>query len=268
MPWDDLERSARPVDEVLPGVLARGRHLRRRHRIAVRAVGSLAVVICMVGFAAAAASTGGPGHRRVVAATGRPATSMPEDATTSSSPSTVPTPAATPTTVAVRHRAPTTTTTLYCHNSKDPRCGPFHWVGDPGPNYPATDVVKWTPEVPQVGQDVTFTMTWDDPDAPILNSSMNLCIADRRSACVSGTTLLECDRYGAWDLPAREPFHLQQTMHHTFTEAGVFRLGNEFITTANYCPAEFDPYGSRGEFSGEITVVPAPTTTTTTTTTR
>jgi hypothetical protein len=251
------------VDEVLAGVLSRGRHLRRRHRIAVRIVGAFAVVICMVGVAAAAASTGGPGHHRVVAATGEAATStVPEETTTSSSSSTVPAPATTSTTVSVRHRGTTTTSTLYCHNSTDPRCGPFRWTVDPGPNEPATVGVTWTPEQPTAGQDVTFTVTLEDPDAPSIRGNMNLCIGDG-GPCVSGTRMEHCDRYGPWDPPPREALHDTWTVHHSFAKEGVYSVGTRFTSTSNFCEQpEFDPYGSTGEFAAQITVSPSTTTTT------
>jgi hypothetical protein len=266
LPWDDLERNARPPDEVLPAVLTRGRQLRRRRRVAVRGVGTMAVAICLIGVAAAAASSNGPSAHRVIRAAGEPSTTTateeaplaPSTTTTITGTTAVPTASSTTT-----PRPGSPTTTLYCHNSTDPRCGPFRWVGDPGPNDPATDVVEWEPKAPRVGDDVTFTVTWDDPDAPILRSSRNVCIGDG-SPCVSGTSLITCDRYGPWDLPARQPFHERWTFHHTFTKTGVFQVSNEFRTTSNKCAEErFDPYGSRGAFSGEIAVVEADTTTTT-----
>lgn len=265
MRWDDPETNARPLDEVLPRVLARGRSLRHRRRIVVRGVGSLAVVICLMGVAAAVAGPSGPDNHRVVRVADAPTTvAVPDDDTKTSSTSPVTEAPPSTTTTTTRPTAPTTSTTLYCHNSNNPACGPFRWVGDPGPNEPATDVVTWTPQVPTVGEDVIFTMTWDDPDAPILNHSRSLCIGDG-SACVSGSHLAMCDRYGPWDLPARQPYHETQTIHHTFEKAGTFTLVNAFGTTSNDCATGSDPYGSEASFQGQITVEPAATTTTSTT---
>jgi len=238
----------------------RGERVGRRS--AIWAIGCLALLTCSAGVAAALTSTGPSETHRAAAAVATPTTVVaPEETTT---PTTVP---AIPTTTTTEQRPSATTTTLHCHNSTDPRCGPFRWLGEPGPNAPATDIVEWTPEVPKVGEDVTFTVTWDDPDAPTLLSSMNVCIGDRVAVCVSGTSFIACDRYGAWDLPARQPFHEVWTTHYTFTKAGVFPVGNHFSTTSNHCPAQYDPYGSEASFSGQATVEPAESTTTTTTTT-
>ena len=275
MPWDDLERSARAVDEVLPGVLTRGRHLRRRHRIAVRAVGSLAVVTCLIGVAAAAASTSGPGRHRVVAATGGPTTVAPPEETSTST-TAAPAPVASTTTVTAAPRRGTTTTTLYCHNSPDPRCGPFRWETDPGPNAPLTVEITYRPAHPRAGDTVTFFVTATDPDA---SQFPRMCsqFGDTQGACISGIRYgggpdgdPYCGpMYGPWDPPRRPG---QESLgnpsgsgvNHAYGNPGTYTVKFSFQSAATFC-GYAGPYASDGSGIVQVTVDAAPSSTTTTT---
>jgi hypothetical protein len=112
LPWDDdVPDEGRPAEEVLGQVLQRGRQLRRRHRLAVRATGAIAVVTCMLGVVAAV-SVAGPGPARTVRAAGTPTTSPSVPETTTEAPTTaVPQTTTTMAKQVVPAHRPTTTTT-------------------------------------------------------------------------------------------------------------------------------------------------------------
>jgi hypothetical protein len=275
LPWDDLDGEGRPVDEALPGVLARGRKLRRRRRVATRAVGSLAIVTCLVGVTAAVASTGAPSDHRLVRAAGEPTTvAAPQDTTTSSTSPTVGTtgPVSTTTT---RPPAIATTTTLSCHNSSDPRCGPFRWSTDPGPNAPLTVDIKYSPAEPHPGDVVTFTVTATDPDASHFPEMCENFGEGTKGGCISGVAL-DSDPYcgpmfGPWDPPARKLGNESlgnppgAGVTHAYASPGTYAVTFSFGSAATFC-GYAGPYASRGSGTVSVMVVPADTTTSTTTT--
>jgi len=56
-----------------------------------------------------------------------------------------------------------------CVNSTDAACGPFHWDPEPARNRPLTATLRVAPDAVRVGQQVTATVTWSDPDAPAVD---------------------------------------------------------------------------------------------------
>ena len=74
------------------------------------------------------------------------------------------------TTIVARSTAgrPTTTTSLVCRDSIDPRCGPFYWDPAPALFQPLTVHVSFLPTNPRPGEVVTFSFTADDPVAPYI----------------------------------------------------------------------------------------------------
>jgi hypothetical protein len=167
--------------------------------------------------------------------TAEPTTSTPQpDATnptttplTDVPPTRATTPSTTPATTPPATFSPgTTTTSLVCHNSHDPACGPLVY-DPPFTNAPATVTIAKDPAAPVVGETVTFTMHITDPDsgkyAAIPGCSPSgrfgdgtgpnspVCIAD----CVG-------PGYGLWDPPKTEPADLKYTFRHAYTKAGNY----------------------------------------------
>ena len=265
MPWDELNREGRPLDEVLPGVLIRGRTLRRRRRMAVRGVGSLTIVVCLVGVAAAFASTGSPDGHRVVHVADSPTTvDVADDTTTTAveSTSTTSLPESTSTTDAVAHQAHlTTTSTLYCRNSTDPRCGPFRWDPAPGPNQPLTIQVTFSPSQPVAGQPVTFHITASDPDAYIGHHGVDF--GDAMTAMLAPAAY--CDaRYGPWTPPAPHPDRETFDEQHVYSAPGTYTM-TAVAWSENYILGCTDgPYDSTAHSAVEVVVGgSAPSSTTT-----
>jgi hypothetical protein len=264
----DVPAGGRPPEEVLDQVLRRGRQLRRRHRLAVRGSGALAVVTCMLGVAAAV-STAGPGPSRVVRAAGAPTTST---AVAESAPE-VPTTAVPPTTTTAARIAPApTTTTLVCRNSSDPRCGPFRWEPDPGPNQPLTVDITYEPSSPRAGETVTFHVTARDPDASQFPQMCSF-FGDGSGPCISGVKGASSDpsapdyepycgpMYGPWTPPVRPG---QESLGnppgsgvpHTYANAGTYLVRFSFDSSATFC-GYAGPYASQGEGTVQVVVQPA-----------
>jgi hypothetical protein len=248
LPWDDLNRDGRPLDEVLSGVLLRGRKLRRRRRMAVRGVGSLTIVVCLVGVAAAFASTGSPDGHRVVDVADSPTTvDVADDTTTTAveSPSTTSSPESTSTTVAAAHQAhPTTTSSLYCRNSTDPGCGPFRWDPEPGPNQPLTIQVTFSPSQPVAGQPVTFHITASDPDAYISHHGVDF--GDAMTAMLAPAAYWT-PHYGPWTPPAPHPDRKTFDEQHVYSAPGTYTMTARAWSANDIPGGTFGPYDSGGE---------------------
>jgi len=239
------------------------RRQRTARGLAVWAIGCAVVVTCSVGVAAAlTSSTGGDGHpaahRAVAAAVDVPTTIAAEETTTSTSPSVIP---STTVTTAV-HAA--STATLYCHNSRDPQCGPFHWDPDPGPNQPLTVQVTYTPERPVAGQAVTFHVVASDPDARVISHCA--FFSDVKNPCLAPAAMFTNDLFGAWSPPPKKPDRREFDDAHTFAGPGTYKV-DVGAWSVNGLDGDgdtaHDPYGSAGNGSVVVTVAPSSTTTTT-----
>jgi len=240
------------------------RRQRTARGLAVWAIGCAAVVTCSVGVAAAlTSSTGGDGHpaahRAVAAAVDVPTTIAAEETTTSTSPSVIPS-----TTVTTAVHAASTATTLYCHNSRDPQCGPFHWDPDPGPNQPLTVQVTYTPERPVAGQAVTFHVVASDPDARVISHCA--FFSDVKNPCLAPAAMFTNDLFGAWSPPPKKPDRREFDDAHTFESPGTYKV-DVGAWSVNGLDGDgdtaHDPYGSAGNGSVVVTVAPSSTTTTT-----
>jgi hypothetical protein len=251
------------MDPVLAGVYRRGHSLRRQRAVRRVAAGALSLqLLVALPFAFRQGDEAGGRNVRVVAPAGlddevsATTTEVPVlvEAGEEPAPTTAVPPAATP-----------STTALVCRNSTDPRCGPFRWDPDPGPNAPVTVQITFSPEHPRVGEEVTFTITISDPDAAEIRNSTGLCLDEPYSACASSMRFTPCDRYGPWDPPPRKPGSWTWTSDHTFQQSGTFRASYLVVTGSNGCSGALDPYSSQDSGFATVVVAPAETTTTTTT---
>jgi hypothetical protein len=178
--------------------------------------------------------------------------------------------------------APTTVappTTLWCRNSTDPRCGPFRWDPEPGPNAPLTVTITFTPERPKAYDEVRFFVTASDPDARITSNICNR-FGDETSpgpdgwgTCISAVSFgpdgppppspyCAPEKYGPWSPPPPEGGSTalgnppSEGVPHTFTAAGTYRVGWRFTSASEWCGPN-EPYASTGEGFVHVVVAPA-----------
>jgi hypothetical protein len=145
----------------------------------------------------------------------------------------------------------TTTTTAVptCHNSYDPKCGPFRWDPDPGPNQPLTVTV--TPEKQQgtAGQEVNFHVVAKDPDAKI-----DSCVAiefgddDKHPSCPTPSCQTP---YGPWTPPAKAPDQVENDIKHKYAAPGTYTARFRYLSRSFCNP---DPYGGVASGVAQVTV--------------
>ncbi|MEO7556268.1 MAG: hypothetical protein ABIV94_06650 [Acidimicrobiales bacterium] len=232
-------------DQLLKSVYQNGDRYARRRRQRFAGLGAAGVLALAL---SAAALTGQGGRRTVSTASDLPSTyessttsttvhpvTRSDDTTTTSAPS-VPTSVPTPTT-------PTTPTEsippdlshdeappapLVCRNSVDPACGNFYydWTG---PNRPATITLSASPPQPRVGEPVTITVTFDDPDGEPPGRCWSF-FTSYDDITTSGDPAGEnlCgdhfyfERHGPWDPPP--PWHWTQVYTTTYGAPGIRRV--------------------------------------------
>jgi hypothetical protein len=245
-------------------------------RLAIRGTAALAAVTCVVGLLAAV-SMAGPGPVQLVHSAD--AVVAPSQTSTTDVPVTEAAPPTTlpvTTTVAAPAVAPkvTTTTSLVCRNSTDPRCGPFRWDPDPGPNQPMTVSVRFTPSHPHVGEPVTFFVTADDPDGGWY-WGVSQDFGDPKGAVAIDGSSFDPEnqpnycadaKYGPWTPPPKQ----RQTstlgnppergVSHTYAAPGTYTVRFAFRTDSTACGLH-EPYGSFGEESLQVVVQGSTTTT-------
>jgi hypothetical protein len=164
--------------------------------------------------------------------------------------------------------------TAPCLNSFEPRCGDFQWQPPLGPNTPLAVSITIEPAEPVVGQLVTITIAWSDPEADVGVTrfvSPGSCVPNPDDACLVYTdpVLGPCPgASGPWRSPP--PRRGGRSMKHqrvfqypeTFTWSAKVSTANSEAFTTDEC--QLDPWGETISRSGVITVRPSPGTTTTT----
>ena len=245
---------SRSRDEALAEIYRRGGRMRWRTRIRVASIGVVALVAAM--GLVAAGHNDGTAHRTVVA-DGRSPQSHAHAAgvLTTGAPSSDDGAGSgdTPTTKASKHggshsgdgssttvKAGTagaggsTSTTLACHNSTNPACGPFHYDPPLPANRPTHITIASEPGTPVVGQPVTFTVTVDDPDgqgpgrcgqfdADVTHAEPTTTTAAQPASTCMMTASADpaaTHGYGPWDPPSTVPGHVVLTYTVTYQDAG------------------------------------------------
>ncbi len=179
-----------------------------------------------------------------------------EEATVGFPPTTLSTRLPRTSTAVVNEPAPspeTPTAAPICRNSRDPACGPFYF--DPPPfNEPMAVDVVFSPQNPEPGEEVTFTVRVSD-DGP---ASPGSCINTQRygepddlvSVCSASCVPTE-PKYGPWDPPPPENANFEETFRHTYAEAGTYTATFSYNVGAD---CSFSPYRSSGEASVTVPV--------------
>lgn len=150
-------------------------------------------------------------------------------------------------------RPETATDVPTCRNSRDPACGPFYF--DPTPaNEPMTVDVTFSPENPEPGEEVTFTIRVRDDGPASPRSCMNLQTYGEDGAIVGPVCSASCapsePKYGPWDPPPPENANFEETFRYTYTEPGTYTA--TFFYRGTDC--SFSPYRSSGEASVTVAV--------------
>jgi hypothetical protein len=134
--------------------------------------------------------------------------------------------------------AGSTSTTLDCHNSTDPDCGPFHYDPPLPANRPTHITIASDDPTPVVGQPVTFTVTVDDPDgqgpgrcgdfdADATHVEPTTSTAAKTASACAMTASADpaaSHGYGAWDPPSTVPGHVVLTYTVTYQEDGPHKV--------------------------------------------
>lgn len=256
-----------PGPEDREAVMRRAQSITRHRQMAMGvAAAALVALIAVPAFAL----TGSGGSHRKVNTIGAPTTQSNEDTTTTPTTAQDTTTTPGPTTTTIKRgpagAATTTTTALVCRNSHDPRCGPFYWDPAPAPNQPLTVHITYSPSQPVTGQQVTFHIVADDPDAPIACDkdanywSPQFGDGSRGYPCVTNCPA-EFPTYGPWTPPAPEPSHAEGDLTHVYSSAGQYTMRVEM---GSGFPCTPSPYGNQQPASVTVTVSGPPVVTTTT----
>jgi len=227
-----------PAD-VLARVKAEGLRRRSRRHRRNAALAMVAVVAVAVPLAALLPGDGGSQDLRVAASSPDAGSSTSSDddsprttATTVEAPATTAVPVVDPSLppasvpegepgVAPAPRpVPTTAAPApSCRNSTDAACGEFRWDPAPAANQPMTVTITASNVNPAVGEEVVFTVTWSDPDAPQAEASF----ANGEDGVQLGTADTLCrGRYGAWEPPAASSGAGSFEFRHTYGAPGTY----------------------------------------------
>jgi len=256
------DREPRTREELLGDVYGRARQLWWRRRV----LPGFASVLVLLALAMVPVVTRAGEDHRTVAAVNQP----PESTTTFAEPTTTtevaPVPAVAPTTpppTTAKPRPTTTTTAPVCRNSYDPRCGPFRWDPDPGPNAPSTVQITYTPTNPRVGDAVKFTVTYSNPDGPATSDESKITWGNNEG----GTSIAASQTpppggckapYGPWTPPPRTPDTVSSDWPgtHTYKAAGTYTVTASGSKGIDSCVGPDNPY--RDEKTGSVTITVSP----------
>jgi hypothetical protein len=156
-----------------------------------------------------------------------------------------------------------------CTNSLDPRCGPFYFDPDAGPNADMAMSVQPDPVSARVGEPVTFNVSVSDADAPLLEVygrrfGDEPTDADVKANVVTGMpeiillvrhrSTADGSPHGPWVPPAREAGQSTFPISHTYARPGVYTAVFSARSSSRGAPPFEDPYMSFGEVSVTVTV--------------
>ncbi len=140
-----------------------------------------------------------------------------------------------------------------CRNSRDPACGPFYF--DPPPfNEPMAVDVVFSPQNPEPGEEVTFTVRVRDDGPASPRSCINMQTYGAPGEIVGPVCSASCapsePKYGPWDPPPPENANFEETFRYTYIKPGTYTATFSYRGTA----CSFSPYRSSGEASVRVAV--------------
>lgn len=164
------------------------------------------------------------------------------------------------TTTTTRPKPTTTIAKLVCRNSYNPACGPFRWDPAPGPNEPSTVQITYTPASPRVGDQVTFHVTYTNPDGPAGSDESSIKFGDGGGQGIAASIYAPpggCKTpYGPWTPPAPKADSVSSDWPtHAYTAAGTYTVTETGSAGVGLCDPQ-NPY--LDEKSGTTTITISP----------
>jgi hypothetical protein len=151
-----------------------------------------------------------------------------------------------------------------CVKSYAPNCGPVTW-NPPVINKALTVSFTWSPQHPLPGQQVTFNVILNDPDANNLQIDGayygdSSGLGAGASAAPGNATGPNCQNpHGTWPAPKATPGHLELQMIHTYTGPGSYPVHFTASSGQNNGPCGLpDPYASTATGSAQTVGVDQP----------
>lgn len=251
----------RPVDEILKGVYARGKKLRRR-RLLDRGA-AMTLLVALVSGTMAVALVGQGKHVP-------PAHELTMPPAPDSEKTFVPTPKPEPTKTVKQETEPVDSKPeptktpetepkpdLDCLNSFDPACGAFYWKTKPASKLPLVITV----DAPQfvAGQAGELTVLLSDGDALISERAYKILFGD--DTYVKDYTDKACTKaYGPWTLPPKAGDTYERGFTHTYANPGTYTVSIYWLSIDRFegpRPCQ-SAYGSERWQEIEVTVVAPP----------
>ncbi len=251
MPWTDGPGPlpARSVTELLELVDAKAKAGRRRAQC--RVVTVLCAVV-VVGLASVMSIRAGNGDRRSPLHLADPASTTTSAVT---QPSTTASAATQPPSTRTAAASLTPLPGAGCRNSTNPECGPFTWDPAPDANQPLTVNVTYAPASPRAGEEVTFTVVVEDPDARVMRNLNTRRDYGDGVVDEAPPSPASCGQaFGPWTPPDKMPDRFVTTFRHVYKRAGTYTASYSFESTSGCVGG--DPYGSGA--TGSVTVNVAP----------
>jgi hypothetical protein len=137
-----------------------------------------------------------------------------------------------------------------CRNSYDEACGPFRYERQPDKNQPLKVDVRVSPSRPKAGQEVTFTVVANDPDATIDRECVGGHYGDGLSDPKSCSSAICFAQHGTWTPPPKRSDRLQMTFRHVYSAAGTYEAAFPFLSSGE-CG---NPFDSRSDGLVNVTV--------------
>lgn len=239
----------------------------RSQRLAIVTIG--AAVVVLLGGASAyliTRSDSNPPVTRVFGeSTAPPPTTQAETSTSSTAGATQSVPGTSTTSMprvtTTTTRRVMTTTSLVCRNSFDARCGPFRWDPDPGPNQPSSAQITFSPVNPHVGEQVSFRVTFTNPDGPADSGETHMYYGDGMAVWLTSDPPWvwggDCKTlYGPWTPPRREANSVSFDMgRYPYSAAGTYAVTVTGDLGFGRCDQP-NPYRDPKSASTTITVSP------------
>ena len=152
-----------------------------------------------------------------------------------------------------------------CHNSFDPQCGPFRWEPSPANQRILVESIVVDPPHPVIGQAVTVTIQWSDPDADLAYVLERCGDVDGCAHPLASCTPPLHPPTGPWNPPPPSPGRGTLVEHFHFPAAGTYGWTISIITRSSTVPLQLfcghsDPYGSYIKIPGIDSVESLPIT--------
>ncbi|MGH8512588.1 MAG: hypothetical protein ACREV8_01295 [Gammaproteobacteria bacterium] len=123
-------------------------------------------------------------------------------------------------------------------SAHDPACGLLRFTPSPYPNQQMTLDVEVTPPIPRVGQQVTFRITAEDPDARVDRRCPTVSFGENLGGQHCGISLNECPVFfGTWNPPPPSaPDRQEFEFRIVYREPGPYTASFDIHSGSGYKP--------------------------------